>query len=432
MKGLSVLSFGFTRGLWEGDHAEDVQRMRAYAGHLDAYVVIANSYKRHRLAPLRLASNFDAIPTNAFCFADSFFRMIRIGARVLRERRITLIQAQDPCFTGIAAALLGWRFGVPVNVCVYGPNVFDPHWVASHWSHPLLAHIGGWMLRHADGIQVDGKMTARSLIAAGLDPARVHVKPVVPANLDRFLAIERTPRETPPRVLFAGRLALQKNLPLLIDAARLLRERGRKFELQIVGDGPEENPLRAHAAKSGFNGELQFRAAVPREEIAEVFAAADVFALSSDYEGYPRVLMEAAAAGLPIVTTAVSGSDEAVADGETGSIVPVGDAAAFAEKLDLLLGDSALRIRMGAAARQRMRTQLDPTTNTPAQLEIWRKIARGTEAPGSARVSRAGEGVPPSRTSLTLANADTSSESIAVESPFRRDAETSTRDASAP
>ncbi len=432
MSGLSVLSFGFTRGLWEGEGAEDFQRMMSYAEHLDEYVIVANSYKRHGLKPRRLAPHVEAIPTNAFCFADSFLRMLRIGARVLGARRTGIIQAQDPCFTGLAAALLGWRFGVPVNVCVYGPNVFDPHWLASHWSHPLTARIGRWVLRRAHGIQVDGKMTARSLIAAGFDAARVHVKPMVPANLDRFLSIERAPHEV-PRVLFAGRLALQKNLPLLIDVARLLHERGRRFELHIVGDGPEETSLRAHAAKSGLNGALQFRASVPREEIAEVFAAADVFALSSDYEGYPRVLMEAAAAGLPIVTTAVSGSDEAVADGETGSIVPIGDAAAFADKLDRLLGDSELRARMGAAARQRMRTQLDPATNTPAQLEIWRKLARGPRTPGSARVSRAGEGVPPSRNfSDVRTGLDALGTPDVSESSFRRDAETSTRDACAP
>ena len=397
MKGISVLSFGFTRGLWEGEGAEDVQRMTGYAEHLDEYVIVANSYKRHGLKPLRLAANVEAIPTDAFCFVDSFFRMLRIGARVLRERRIGIVQAQDPFFTGLAAALLGWRFCLPVNVCVYGPNVFDPHWLASHWSHPLLARIGRWVLRRASGIQVDGKMTARSLIDAGFDSDRVHVKPMVPANLDRFLAIERAPREI-PRVLFAGRLALQKNLPLLIDAARLLHARGRRFELLIVGDGPDEIRLRAHAARSGLNGAVQFRPAVSRDEIADVFASTDVFALSSDYEGYPRVLMEAAAAALPIVTTAVSGSDESVADGASGWIVPIGDTKGFAEKLDLLLTDAGLRARMGAAAREHARARLDPAANTPAQLAIWQKIARGAEIPGSIRVPRVGEGVPPSRT----------------------------------
>ena len=429
MKGLSVLSFGFTRGLWEGKGAEDFQRMMGYAEHLDEYVIVANSYKRHGLKPRRLAPHVEAIPTDAFCFADSFFRMLRIGARVLRERRIGIVQAQDPFFTGLAAALLGWRFGVPVIVCVYGPNVFDPHWLASHWSHPLLARIGRWVLRRAHGIQVDGKMTARSLIDAGFESGRVHVKPMVPANLDRFLAIERAAREF-PRVLFAGRLALQKNLPLLIDAARLLHARGHRFELLIVGDGPDEARLRAHAAKSGLNGAVQFRPAVSRDEIADVFASADVFALSSDYEGYPRVLMEAAAAALPIITTAVSGSDESVADGASGWIVPVGDTAAFAEKLDLLLGDADLRARMGAAAREHARARLDPAANTPAQLAIWRALAG---IPGSALVPSAGEGVPPSRTFEDVRPRLRAHRQDDVhKSSFRRDAETSTRDECAP
>ena len=377
MSGLSVLSFGYTRGLWEGEGSEDFQRMTGYAAHLDDYVIVANSYKRHGLKPRQLAPGVKAIPTNAFCFADSFFRMLRIGARVLRERRITIIQAQDPGFTGLAAALLGWRFGVPVNVCVYGPNVFDPHWVASHWSHPIFARIGRWVLRRARGIQVDGKMTARSLIDAGFESERVHLKPMIPANLDRFLAIARPthdPAQT-PRLLFVGRLATQKNLPMLIDAASRLKARGRSFELLIVGDGPEEARLRAIAAKSGLNGSVRFQNSVSRDEITDVFASADLFVLSSDYEGYPRVLMEAAAAALPVVSTAVSGSDESIADGVSGCIVPIGGTELFVGKIDLLLGDHALRSRMGAAAREHARARLDPAGNTPQQLAIWQKIA---------------------------------------------------------
>ena len=119
MSRLSVLSFGFTRGLWEGDSAEDVQRLRSYAEQLDDYIVVANSYKHHRLAPLKLAANFEAIPTNAYCSIDSFLRMLRIGWSMLRSRRISLIQAQDPFCTGLVAVLLARCFGQPVCVCVY-------------------------------------------------------------------------------------------------------------------------------------------------------------------------------------------------------------------------------------------------------------------------------------------------------------------------
>ena len=383
----SVLSFGFTRGLWDGDAAEDVRRMRGYAEHLAEYVVVTNSYKRHRLQPLRLAQNFEAIPTDAFHAADSFLRMLAIGRRVLRERRIDLIQAQDPFYTGLAAILLARGRGLPVNVCVYGPNVYDPHWLGSHWSHGLLGRIGRWVLRRAANIQVDGRMTARSLIAAGHAPEQVAVKPMVPANLDHFLSIERSASsgQKTVRLLFVGRLAVQKNLPLLLAVVQRLQAAGcPAFTLTIVGDGPEEASLRALAAREDLASLVKFQGPVSREEIVEVFAASDVFVLTSDYEGFPRVLMEAAAAALPTVTTAISGSDEAIHNGETGFVTAIGAGEELAEKLRLLIGNPALRQRMGAAAREHARTRLDPAGNTAGQLAIWRRLVAPASGPACA------------------------------------------------
>ena len=133
MKGLSVLSFGSTRALWDGEKTDEFQRLMGYADHLDRYVLVTNSYKRHRLAARRLAPHVEAIPTDAFCIFDSFIRMLRIGHATLRARKTSLIQAQDPFVFGLAAVLLGKCFRLPVNVCVYGPNVYDPHWLKSHW-----------------------------------------------------------------------------------------------------------------------------------------------------------------------------------------------------------------------------------------------------------------------------------------------------------
>ena len=384
MNGISVLSFGSTRGLWDGESAEDYQRLRSYGAALDAYVVVAHSYKRHGLQPRRFSPQLEAIPTDAFCILDSVLRMFAIGWRVLRSRRIDVLQAQDPFAFGLVAVLLGRVFRLPVNACVYGPNVFDPHWLASSRANRLLAPLGRWVLRRCQGLQVDGKMTARSLVAAGLESSRVALKPVVPANLPSFHAIARDQvHNAIPRLLFAGRLVPQKNLAVLLEAARILQAGGHRFELEIVGEGPLAKDLRATAERHGLRDVVHFRDPVSRDGIAAVFAAADVFVLTSDSEGYARVLMEAAAAALPIVTTAVSGSDDAVLDGETGFIVPIRSAQAVAEKLALLIEDAALRQRMGEAARIHIRQHANPESNTPAQVAIWRRLARNLDASAS-------------------------------------------------
>ena len=385
MKGLSVLSFGYTRGLWEGEGAEDVQRMMGYAGHLDEYVIVANSYKRHGLQPRRLAPHVEAIPTDASGPLHSLWRMLRIGCTVLRERRISLIQAQDPLAIGIVAVVLGKLFRLPVNVCIYGPNVYDEHWLASHWSHRALAPLSRWVMRQCRGLQVDGQLTARRLIAAGYAPECVAVKPVVPMNLGGFLQIERAARPpgTPVRLLFVGRFTAQKNLGMLLEAVKLLRAGGGPpFMLTLVGEGADAGPLQAAVEREGLQALVKFRGQMPRERISGAFAEADIFVLTSDYEGYPRVLMEAAAAALPVVTTAISGADEAIAEGTTGFIVPVRAPEAVAEKLAALIDSPELRSRMGNAAREHIRAQLNPATNAPAQAAIWRRVA-GIQPPAA-------------------------------------------------
>lgn len=376
-EGLSVLSLGSTRGLWEGEGAEDYQRLIGYGAHLDRYVLVTSSYKRHKLAPRRLAPNVEAIPTNSFSPLDGLLRMFCIGARALRERKASLIQAQDPLFSGVAGLCLAKLFRLPLVVCVYGPNVYDAYWRRSHWSHRLLAPLGRWVLEGAQCIQVDGQLTARSLIAAGHRPGRIAVKPVVPNNLSCFLNVARSgPVRPTPRFLYAGRLARQKNLPLMLRAAKQLKAQGCRFELVLVGSGPEEATVRRAIERDGLGDCVRCLPAVPREEIVGVFADADAFVLSSDFEGYPRVLMEAAAAALPVVTTAVSGADEAVVDGATGFLVPIGELDPLVARLAQLARDPALRLRMGQAARRHIAERLDPADNAPRQLAIWQKVAQ--------------------------------------------------------
>jgi glycosyltransferase involved in cell wall biosynthesis len=120
----------------------------------------------------------------------------------------------------------------------------------------------------------------------------------------------------------------------------------------VVGDGPERAQLEALAGQLGLADRVHL--AGHQQDVRPWLAALDVLVLSSDWEGMPNALLEAMAAGLPIVATAVGGVPEVVVDGATGLLVPPGDPSALAEAITRLLRDPDLRRTMGQAGRARV------------------------------------------------------------------------------
>lgn len=153
-----------------------------------------------------------------------------------------------------------------------------------------------------------------------------------------------------PVVLYVGRLQPLKGIDdLLVAAARAFAH--RPAHLLIVGEGPERAALERQASAPGLRGSVTFTGHVAGETLAAAYAAADVFALASRSEGFPTAILEAMAAGLPIVTTAIRGMRDHLQEGSNGLLVAPGDPAALAAALGRLLADADLRARMGAANR---------------------------------------------------------------------------------
>ena len=150
------------------------------------------------------------------------------------------------------------------------------------------------------------------------------------------------------KLVAVGRLSAQKNHKLLIDAFARIADKFPKYTLEIYGEGELEQTLKAQCRALGLEKRVLFMGNVVN--LHERIADADVFVLSSDYEGLSNALMEAMMMGLPCVSTDCAGADEIICDGENGLLVPVGDEAAMAEALDRILGDTALRERLGACA----------------------------------------------------------------------------------
>lgn len=145
---------------------------------------------------------------------------------------------------------------------------------------------------------------------------------------------------------------------LTIKACRRLFEQGLDFRLLIVGDGPERSRIET-ALDRLPSGRARLLGLMPRDRMAEIYSSADVFAFPGLEEALGMVFLEAQACGLPVAAMNGWGVPEAVADGETGLLSPVGDVSTFAENIARLVTDEAFRSRMGEAGAARVRERFD-------------------------------------------------------------------------
>jgi glycosyltransferase involved in cell wall biosynthesis len=162
-------------------------------------------------------------------------------------------------------------------------------------------------------------------------------------------ALRASPAASPPRIVSVARFEAPKDQPTLLAAMARLGD--LDWELDLVGDGPTEAANQALARRLGIAGRVRFLGYQP--DVAATLARAQIFALASRSEAFPRSVLEAMRAGLPVVASDAGGVSEAVENGITGALVPRCDAAALAEALRRLILDPAARQRQGAGARAR-------------------------------------------------------------------------------
>jgi glycosyltransferase involved in cell wall biosynthesis len=179
---------------------------------------------------------------------------------------------------------------------------------------------------------------------------------------------DRSAHDDPPAhrpheivVLAVANMTPVKRLDILIKAFALARGAvGDSLHLWLVGDGPELNRLKVLAGALGVSGSVSFLGR--RTDVPALMDRSDVYALTSDHEGFPNSILEAMAAGLPVVATDAGAVPDVIAHAATGYVVPKGDHATFARLLISLARDQPTRSRFGAAGRQRVLDYFRPPT----------------------------------------------------------------------
>jgi glycosyltransferase involved in cell wall biosynthesis len=282
---------------------------------------------------------------------------------------------------------------------------FATHPALAAWVVRALTGTGYSFTAHAHDLFVDTAMLRekvadarfvvtisdfnRAFLERHCGPAATAKLHVVRCGVD-LDAFEPRPRRAPEIPTFACVASLRpyKGHDVLLDACRLLRDRGVTLRALLVGDGELRRRLEARVAREGLAGTVELLGARPHEAIPGLLAGATAMVLPSvrardgQMEGIPVALMEAMAAGVPVVATRLSGIPELVVDGETGLLVPERDPAALADAMERLARDAALAARLASGARRAVAERFDRARNVAA-LEA---LILGTERPRRAPV----------------------------------------------
>jgi glycosyltransferase involved in cell wall biosynthesis len=183
-----------------------------------------------------------------------------------------------------------------------------------------------------------------------------------------------------PRIVMVARFSEQKAQGLLIEAVAQIRT---PFRLLLVGDGPLRPAVEQQVAKLHLGDRVEFLG--QRLDIAEILASSHIFALFTNWEGFPISILEAMRAGLPVVASDVNGVREAVADGSTGFLTNAGDVAMFRQRLERLLLDASLRAELGTAGRQRFENEFTVEAMLSRTAGIYRAVTMPVVAPQAER-----------------------------------------------
>lgn len=275
----------------------------------------------------------------------SAVRQVRALARHLRTTGVDIVHTHD-CYTNFLMILAARLANVP--------SLASKRWTFQTFPQHRVTDFVSYHL--ADAVLANSSEVARTVhLVERVARDRIHV---VPNFVDDDAFSVRTARESQrsrfgygeTELVFGivAQLRAEKNHRTLLRVFQSLTKRHPHIRLLIVGDGPEREDIEALITELKLDQSVHMTGHL--SEAWRAFAAVDVAVLPSQHEGFPNSVIEAMAAGLPVVATAVGGIPDAITDGVSGILIPRDSASALREALERLVEDSEFRVRAGTAA----------------------------------------------------------------------------------
>lgn len=272
----------------------------------------------------------------------SLFWLFFLGFRVIGKLKPDIIHSHSADL-GYSISFAAKFYGIPVVNTCHGISFYDKqYFFLKRWAEKFFLNHSGFkkiIVVDNNGLEILKKAGIKNgiYVPNGVDIHKFGKK-----------AREKTDEKT--RFLFVGRLEKQKGLEYLIKAAKSLQI-NNDFEIIIAGDGKEAEKLKKNVREYGIEDVFKFTGKLSEQELFEQYFRSDIFILPSLWEGLPLTLLEAAAAGLPIIATEVGGIPSVFSHGKNAILVKAGESRELAREMQQLMEGKKLRETLGPNAR---------------------------------------------------------------------------------
>jgi glycosyltransferase involved in cell wall biosynthesis len=367
---MKVLSISLDKKILDRE-SENFKRQKEYAGLVnELHIVIFGPEKEIK------SGNLFIYGSGGSNKISLFLKVHRTVKKILKNKDLKdwLITTQDP----FESALIGWclskKFKIGLNIQEHGDYFSEKYWRNESLLNFLRYYLGKFLIKRADSIRVVGQRIKNTLSKMRIDKNRIIVVPVYTEIKTGSDSVDiELQRKHKDKFIFLtlARLVKQKNLPLLIKAFKDVAKKNNQAILLIVGKGPEKKKLVSLAKKLRLGDKIFFIDWT--DDIYSYYNLADAYVLSSNYEGWGRVIIEAAGCGLPIIMTDVGCAEEVIKNEKSGLVVPLADKKRLVKAMLRLAKDKNLRMSLAKKAKEEILSLPDKQKTLKLYKESWQK-----------------------------------------------------------
>jgi glycosyltransferase involved in cell wall biosynthesis/4-amino-4-deoxy-L-arabinose transferase-like glycosyltransferase len=349
-------------------------------GKKDPLSIVMVSYDRELLNPIsatskRVLSIADENTTiKVIVMQGRIIRNVIEGIRLVKQASTrVLITAQDPFAAGLVGYFISRWTNSPLEIQEHG-DFYSGAWVKESWKNKCLSLLGRFLLKRAERVRAVSERVKKNLIHIGISESRIDIIPVA-QDLSYLFDLPMRSMASEPNIVVPCRFVPQKGLDVLFAAAAILKKEGLIFKISLFGNGDKE------ALERQIEG-LHLSSTVKIEwwrDPSSLWDDADLFVMSSRYEGFGRTITEAMAAGIPIVTTDVGCVGSFFRPQVDGRVVQSNDAAGLASAIKEQIMETDRREAMRQSARDQAARFPSKNDLHAQQLDGWKRVSNSRQ-----------------------------------------------------